>query len=98
MDRTGVAAAMRQAGLTVEDSPNVLGGRNGSASVYGILATRGWRLQDAPRYPLRQAVVRRPEQVSEFCHRVAAPAAAEPAPVYFDGEFAFRLDQEGGCA
>lgn len=51
MDRTGVAAAMRQAGLTVEDSPNVLGGRNGSASVYGILAARGGACRMHPATP-----------------------------------------------
>ena len=97
MDRKRVAAAMRQAGLSVEDSPNVLVGRSGSAVVYGMLARRGWRLQNDRRYPTRQALVRKPEQVSAFCASVVGPVREE-APCFFDGEMVIRLDQVGGVA
>lgn len=99
MDRKQVAAAMQAAGFTLDDpnSPNVLVGRCGGRQVHAALARRGWRLQDSPRYPLCFGVYRKPEQVAAFCRRAVGTAPSETAPVFYDGERAFRLDQVGGA-
>ena len=97
MKRAAVVAAMQAAGFTLDDpnSPNVLVGRSGGKLIFAALARRGWRLQDSPRYPLCAGIYRKPEQVADFCRRVADPAPSNPAPVFFDGEYTFLLDQVG---
>lgn len=75
------------------NSPNVIEAVRGAHRVYAVFAGRGWRVQNALRYPTRQGVFNRPHEVTEFYRSLV-----EPAPVLFDGVDTFRLDGVGGVA
>ena len=90
-----VAQALQAAGVTLQDpnSLNVLVGRIGGTFVQARVARRSWAVENAPRYPSRSAICRTAEDIARFCSTLAPPA-----PGYFDGEQAFRLDRVGAAA
>ncbi len=95
MHRVTLVAAIAAAGYTVENpsSANVIRATRGAVRVFAVFAGRGWRLTNALNRPSRQGVFKSPHQVTEFCRSLV-----EPAPIFFDGEQAFRLECVGGVA